>query len=228
MKELTEKERAFVRAYTDGPTAGNASKSATAAGYSNGKQAGHEVLKRQHVLKAIAVAERRLRRRREKEPPATPEPEEIDEEPPPVAPTVPAVIQMQEQAEKGYERGTGDAETEQAYQEADADKAARLNRSYVISALMDSFEISLGRKPTVVTQMGKRVTLDENNLKREEITAVQVSIFVRDAAAANRTGELLLKEVERMEADPGSKANEMEGRESLLEAVEAFRQGRAA
>lgn len=215
MKPLTDKERAFVAAYTEGPTKGNASKSATKAGYANGKQAGHEILKRQHVLEAIAIAERRLRG---EEPP---EPEPVKAHP------VPAVIQMQEQAEKGYERGTGDEETERAYQEADEDKAARLGRAYVIAALMDSFEVSLGRKPTTITQMGKRITV-EGDVKREEITAMQVSVFARDAGAANKTAEILLKEVERLEATPGADGREIEGRESLMEAVEAFRQGRAA
>ena len=174
----------------------NATEAARSAGYSDAATAGYRLLQRERVQEQIKRLLEASRRQ---------------------------VAAIMDEATQNSKR---DGTTAPIYADADADAAAALARAYVIASMIESHEINLDRKPTTITRMVKRIVLTAEGEKVEHIEGVQVEVFARDASAANKSAEILLREVERMEGDPASRADDQPRDHQLAEQLEAFRRGK--
>ena len=105
---------------------------------------------------------------------------------------------------------------------AEADVADGLDRAYVVAGLIDNYEICLGRRSVKTTKLVKQIVLDDRGTSRTETVGVQVGEFRHDSAGANRAGELLMKELDRIDGVNGTKPEQTRER-SLNSVIAHFR-----
>lgn len=196
-QKLSPMERAFCRAYV--ANGGNGTQAAIAAGYSEkgASVAAARLLKRPAVIAEIE----RLRL---------------------------ASGKVVEQIMSKALAAPGDGYvTRAAKAEAEADRAAVLNRAWVIAGVIENFEIALGRRSATVTKLltrkaAKVLIEGQAPVIVEELVAEKAEVFQRDAAAANRAAEILLEEVARLEAAGQGGEQDDTGRHPLAERLDRF------
>lgn len=177
---LSDKEEAFAIAYAN--NGGNGSAAAIEAGYSakGASVTANRLLKRRRVRDRIRELKTGLKGA--------------------AMVVMDAAIDAARAAREGLHL---DPVTVSAQREADEDRAAGLRRAYVIAGLIDNFEIALGRRSTKITKIVRAIRKDENGNVTVAHEGVQIETFMVDGATANRAGELLMRECDRLEGAAG-------------------------
>jgi phage terminase small subunit len=166
---LSGRELAFARRFI---ISRNATKAAAEAGYAktSAHVAGHRLLQRPHVRDEIERLEAKALRD---------------------AAQITTLIRNANEAATSA-IGVGPAEASRERLEVDADTVASTTRIHILAALIESLEVSLGRRKRLVSRLR---TARGKAGEPDRIEAFNVEIFDPNPHAANATAAILLKEL---------------------------------